>query len=69
METTLLYLALGGLVVYLLFKWTEEGVLSIMGIDHPSPLPIVGNLLPVLQQKLSIVDLLEKIYQDFSHKK
>lgn len=58
-------------LVFWLFKRfiVNDDSLEARGIVHPKPLPIVGNMLPLLLQKEGGINFFERVYKMFPNEK
>jgi len=58
-------------LAWLLFKWSTESFKYFVKLDVPfeKPLPLVGNMLRMLLQKESIVELMQRNYSKYKSSK
>lgn len=59
------------LVVYLLYKWSTSkfNYFAKAGVPFEKPWPLVGNVLNVVLQRESIIDLVNRSYYKFKGSK
>lgn len=70
MENCLLYISFAVVIFVWLYKrLTHDDNFEGQGIAHEKPLPIVGNIWPMLSRKEGIVQLLERLYHKFKSEK
>ena len=69
MEFFILYIVVAVLSVYWIWKKSNNDVLKTMGIAHPKPLPIIGNIWPVITQKMGQMDLVDNLYAKYKNEK
>lgn len=62
-------------VLFVLLVWlfkrffTNDDTLEAQGIIHEKPLPIFGNILPLILQTEGGIDFMEKMYKKFVDEK
>lgn len=55
--------------LYKRLSGNEDESFEALGIAYSKPLPVVGNILPLLTRKEGIIHYLERVYWEFKDKK
>lgn len=66
--TLTLFLLVGSLLLYH-FLWEPMKYFKQRGIQYESPLPLLGNMTPVLFRRVSMAEQLQRLYNRFSNVK
>lgn len=70
MESGLIYLSVVVVILFWLFKrLTNDDYYEGQGIVHEKPLPIVGNIWPLMTKKEGMVQYIERLYHKFKNEK
>lgn len=71
MDFNILYFTIAAIVLFWIYRKlvgdTQE--LASLGIAHPKPWPVFGNVFSLITQRIGFADFVEEIYKEFSEKK
>jgi hypothetical protein len=66
---TVFQIVAAALLVYIIAKWKNSTVKLPKGTATKKSLPIFGNMLPIVMNKIGIFDIIEQLYYEFTNKK
>lgn len=69
MGLILVFLAIVAVIIFYRLIISRRGDLESSGIAHDKPLPVVGNIWPILSGSEGVVQYLERNYWKFSNEK
>ncbi|XP_033230462.1 cytochrome P450 9e2-like [Belonocnema kinseyi] len=59
----------GGLGIYLFYNLKKLKMFKSSGIPHIAPIPLFGNMMPVMFRRISMGNMIKKMYDNFSNAK
>lgn len=69
MENSLIYFSIVVVILFWIYKRLSHNDNGDGGIFHERPLPIVGNILPLLTKREGIIQFLERNYWKYENEK